>query len=1748
MFGVVREFQPPLGVTHAVRGKFGPTSSPLGTVFARKNSLDLYVVRANLESARLEHLSSTFLGSTIVSLAVVRRPSSSSDLILVGFEHMRIAVLSWQPDRFSFVTEQLLDLGKLLGTGSCSADGITSGLDSKCKWRPLLRGSSGSESDPVIRPDPSGRCVAILSKAHGIFYVLTVRSEEDSTIDSGNAINTSLIFVVDLRSEYDIANVKDFTFLHGMFEPHICILNETKRTWSGRTAVQRNTCSLLTISIDLRSKCTSSSWSMDQLPYDCDKLEAVPDSARGGVLVLSSSVVMQVRHGSCVAGLSLNCYGDAYAAELRSKYETIIQSDTLVECDAAHCRFLDVEETLGAPTQSIALLSLKGGELYFLHVAVNSQNTITMKRAGSTVIASEIIPINERFYILSSRLSDSLLVEYKRVQEDAPISSVEKVGTVSNVVYSDGKSIPESASKEKRTKSKKRKRTDQEDDEYEMIYGVKPPPKTEDDSDGSSDDQERTLDLNENDDQGTRGVYDDDDELGFVFKSDVASRHQQKAGNWALTVKDTVPCFGPGADITMGPSPKDVSQSKLDLVVAGGYAKNGCLAVIHQFIRPSTFTEFPMPGCEGVWTLIDPSKFRQMQKERAERNLDIMTRNKALRLRNVKAKESRREYLQKAVATLKEEEIDKEEVVRLRHEIDVKIPLEEEESIENPLEGEEGFHSYMLLSTSNSTVVLGTDSDLEEVMPDATDFVTSEETIVAGNVLKNRAIVQVVPSKVRVIMDGAFQCEFKIDEGQKVRKAQVSDPLILLHTDKNQLIVLRLDAEPFNISEPDPNDDEGSGDEFDEYGMPTSKLILQSDRKASELDSNSNKGKQSTQSFRNFSLEVDFKLDCTSGDVDVSASFLYKGPLASEIAEDGILSYDEKSHTESAEAQNGSLEKLKANSTEELNEKSLGGHLEEKQEAPLDDEDRMLYDEEEDKLLYGAMEEGTEIGNGDDIDKSATEQNGEVSGKADQITLYTEINIKKKSNASERGVTYLDESPATEIYGHLLIICNANGGLQILSKELQYSTVLDCPYLYTAPNNVSDISSSDSKKEKDTDECPAAIGDYKIDGVIMTEVTASSHLPGFSTPFLIFTSHSGLPVVYRAFMKPKSQIHGHSRSRLGFKRVTFRDGTTRWLSRLMKKPASVRQMGNSKELGGIHPTVFGNISGRSGVFLGGDCPAFLFAERGFPRIHELTHSTQMGETVSRETFEDGQGVISFAEFHNMSCPRGFAYVGDDNVIRIGALSESKEMNYDAPTPFRKVALRCTPHKVAYHGGSATYGVLASMPTLTTREERLARILQSLEKHDKRHYQHSAAQAEAETGDEHGDRVPPLFEELHELRVYRPDNWNLIRSHKLQKGEVGLAIMNMKVNVYKQQMAGPGVEIPSSRKGDDGNESLFAASLKMRPKDVLVVGTGYLNGEDASSRGRLLLFEISRQEVYTEAGGMYTAFQLQLIAEKELLSPVTAVAAMEGYVIAGVGPLVSVYKLVGDEIVHLSFAFGQLYCSSIATLKQYVVAADMCKSISFMYFRERNNSVNFLGQDYETVTCYATEFLIENDKMSLVVSDERGNIRLLNFVHASIAASRGGKRLLLNGGIHIGSRVNKFVRVRMPDRKALLNSGEATWNAGNHALMFATLDGGIGALVGVEEEEFRWMEKTWGVVNEFAGTRRCGGVNMKEVSGLRHGRAGTEMLDQRLLDSRCIYDVFEMSVLEMSAVSRLCGVKTCEFARRLLALDSVMWRY
>lgn len=1854
MYGAIREYQGPSGVTHALRGRFGPPdSSAWGIVFIKRSSIELYNVRANDAHARLDLLGASSLPSQVFSASALRRPSATQDFLWIGFSAMRVAALAWDPAVRDWHTVQSIDLAAVINRQAAAMKGSTRDSQRPMSSVPgdghrvLLRGYYSSSVPADLRVDDRGRCVAVLGEKLGTLMVLPMRSDADlanaaansaSSSDAEPLVHESDMFSIDLKDEYGVANVKDFVFLADCFEPTVLLVHEPKRTWAGRVSVLRNTAEIIAISIDLRSKRHAKAWEMKSLPSDAHKVVAVPGKAGGGVLVFSPNTLMQVRHEACAAGLSLNSFGDAYAKEVESTYGTIVKSKTLLSLDAARCAFLDM------PDASTALVSLKGGELYFLTVAGKSRNSISMVRAGSTVLASAIVPVNERFFILASRISDSLLVEYRQCAVARSIA-IENGASAGDPSETPKKSVggdadpmtdipdgEESAKKTGKRSSKKRRRTADEEAEYEMLYGSKPPPESDSESDGEDRESAVPLELVDKD-EGTRGVYDDEDELGVMFSSggnddDRGSIPSARSDAWSLVVKDTLTSYGPSADLAVGKSAGS-ADGALDFVVAGGYAKNGCLGVLQQSIRPRDVTRFALQGFTGAWTVRDPSLSRREANEREERNAKRTQRNETIRERNERVQAERGSWVAQKVEALKlkaaeekarfEEEkraaepeagkgekpsesgsgdgdtgekvdgkdkgeissgeprskrakadvddVDIGDMPRIRKipaaestkmskseaggdaqqslaekavvavevptpeqltfiegEADEKFTLEVEEVLEETVADVADLHSYLLLSTSTSTVVMKTGDDLEQVAKGVVDFLTDVGTLAAGNVLGQAAIVQVHSRGVRLLQDARVSAVHDLVSGSPaISSAHVADPYVMLLLANGSVVVLKVSAD---MHQRDCGAHGASGvdnGDIDDVGG---------------LFGTSQAGTSQSAEYSNVTLPVDFTLEPAQAGNRVASACLYIGPITPEASRKVVQG--------DAAGTDGTALQSSPNAPEDGNAPVESAPMPDIADD-MDEEERMLYgDGVADEGSYAKQEEVLGI-------DSKSNRTGEVADGSGDDTIMggnEAIGGDSESVAIENGVDHLPKYGSAASGSRdeaMLVTSTKDGALEMRDMNKSgYPVLFRYAHFFLAPQLLTDdgceagqshtgieFGNEASAPQTQQGKVLKAKKKDRISSLLLANVTGTALVPGLRTPVLVAVQASGFPLVYRAYLAPQVSTNGREQSPLRLTRVATEAMTMGILKASSASNNSVAMV------------PFENVAGRGGVFVGGKCPFFVFAERGYPRAHRMRCPPVDDENSS--AIDTLPGVTAFAELHNVNCPRGFVTITHDGVVGVSELPSPAAVNMDAPTPFRKVPLRCTPHKVAYHAGSSTYGVLASMPTLTTREERLARILQSLEKHDKRHYESTVAQAEAETGDERLVRIPPLYEELHELRVYRPEGWQLIKSYKLKKGEVGLSIANISVDVYKQRDANSGVHIPSTNRLDDGSESLFAASIKMRPKNMLVVGTGFLNGEDATSRGRLLMFEVSRQEIFSEASGSYTAFQLQLIAEKELPAPVTAVAPMEGYVVAGVGPQLGVYKLVQDEIVYLSFAFGQLFCTSIASVKHYVVSADMYKSISFHFFRERNTSVNFLGKDYAHNMSYATEYLIDNGKLSMIMSDAVGNVQLLNYAHAMVPESRGGKRLLLNGGVNFGSRINKFQRVRI-EGSLLVKEEEGQATAGRHATMFVTLDGGIGAVVPINEQQYQQLERLTDVMINAQDVARHAGLDPKDARTFRPASSSTQILNQRLIDTRLALEALLLSPVRTRTVSTMAGLTLDELVSLCSYLDAVLLRF
>jgi cleavage and polyadenylation specificity factor subunit 1 len=254
---------------------------------------------------------------------------------------------------------------------------------------------------------------------------------------------------------------------------------------------------------------------------------------------------------------------------------------------------------------------------------------------------------------------------------------------------------------------------------------------------------------------------------------------------------------------------------------------------------------------------------------------------------------------------------------------------------------------------------------------------------------------------------------------------------------------------------------------------------------------------------------------------------------------------------------------------------------------------------------------------------------------------------------------------------------------------------------------------------------------------------------------------------------------------------------------------------------------FNNIAGYNGVFVCGSNPHWIFmTARGELRTHPMTI--------------DGE-VLNFAPFNNINCPQGFLYFNKKSELRIGVLPT--HLSYDAPWPVRKVPLRCTPHFVTYHLESKTYCLVTSIAEPSNK-----------------YYKFNGEDKELSIEDK-GDRFPYPLQEKFSLMLFSPVSWDVIPNTKIDLDEWE------HVNCLK-------------------NVALAYEGTRSGLKGYIAVGTNYNYGEDVTSRGRILIYDII--EVVPEPGQPLTKNRFKEIYAKDQKGPVTALSQVKGFLVSAVG--------------------------------------------------------------------------------------------------------------------------------------------------------------------------------------------------------------------------------------------------------------------
>ncbi|XP_041971473.1 cleavage and polyadenylation specificity factor subunit 1 [Aricia agestis] len=498
---------------------------------------------------------------------------------------------------------------------------------------------------------------------------------------------------------------------------------------------------------------------------------------------------------------------------------------------------------------------------------------------------------------------------------------------------------------------------------------------------------------------------------------------------------------------------------------------------------------------------------------------------------------------------------------------------------------------------------------------------------------------------------------------------------------------------------------------------------------------------------------------------------------------------------------------------------------------------------------------------------------------------------------------------------------------------------------------------------------------------------------------------------------------------------------------------------------------FGNVGGYSGVFVCGRTPLLLLlGARGELRIHPLSTSAP---------------VASMASFNNANCPQGLLYFNAQGSLRIAVLPT--HLSYEAAWAVRKVPLRETPHFVTYHVESRTYCLVTSLSTPTHS-----------------YYKFNGEDKE-KSNENKGDRFPYPTMERFAVMLFSPVSWEVIPNTRIEFDEWE------HVTCLK-------------------NVSLSYEGTRSGLRGYIAIGTNYNYGEDITSRGRILIYDII--DVVPEPGQPLTKNRFKEIYAKEQKGPVTALTQVLGFLISAVGQKIYIWQLKDNDLVGVAFIDTQIYVHRMLAVKNLILVADVYKSVSLLRYQDKQRTLSLVSRDLRTAQIYDMEFMVDNTTLGFLVSESEGNLALFMY-QPQARESYGGQRLIRKCDYHVGQPVHAMFRLAA---RPLANAPPT-----RHVTMFTTLDGGLGYVVPVSEQVYRRLLMLQNVCNNYCC--HVAGLNPRAHRTYKSARRGLGSAPARgILDGDLIALYCSMPLADQHDIAKKIGTKVEEIMADLFEID------
>lgn len=255
------------------------------------------------------------------------------------------------------------------------------------------------------------------------------------------------------------------------------------------------------------------------------------------------------------------------------------------------------------------------------------------------------------------------------------------------------------------------------------------------------------------------------------------------------------------------------------------------------------------------------------------------------------------------------------------------------------------------------------------------------------------------------------------------------------------------------------------------------------------------------------------------------------------------------------------------------------------------------------------------------------------------------------------------------------------------------------------------------------------------------------------------------------------------------------------------------------------------------------------------------------------------------------------------------------------------------------------------------------------------------------------------------------------------------------------------------------------------KDLIVVGTAVVKGENVTTRGNLYIFDVV--DVVPDPDVPESDLKLKLITKEDVRGAVSAVCDVgsQGFLLAAQGQKTMVRGLKEDmSVLPVAFLDVRYYVHVARELPGtgLCILGDAFSGLWLVGYSEEPYKLQILGRDLENPAVLAAEFLPDGKQLFIISADDDGLIRVLQYDPENPKAERGTK-LLLRSTFHAGAAPTKMLVLppklvsrsgQDPEMDMDVDGVEAVGAVERHQILLTTQEGSLCMLTPLSATTYR----------------------------------------------------------------------------------------